>query len=169
MPWLHSLRAGDDAGLCTVGASHFLSTSPLLQQWRWAVRRRTTHSISSFRSMHSAIFDEKTSECCTVCNCLGYCTSRSHDQRSSLVKRSFADFRISAKEKGCLYCDVALQSFMLLRFLNTTMQVELVTYPESPTELHSLANRGAYDVVEIYPSSGKLGCLVEIFYNSSCN
>jgi hypothetical protein len=124
---------------------------------------RTTHLISSFRSMHSVIPDEKTSGCCTVCNCLGYCTSRPHDQRPSLVKRSFDDFEISsAKGKGCHFCDVTLQSFMLLRFLDTAARVELLFYPESPTELHSLARRDAYDVVEIYPSSGKLHCLLEV-------
>jgi hypothetical protein len=50
---------------------------------------------------------------------------------------------------------VTLQSFMLLRSVDVAAQVELLFYTDSPTELHSLASRDEYDVVEIYPNSGK--------------
>jgi|TARA_R110002003_G_scaffold126_34_gene11748 hypothetical protein len=43
---------------------------------------------------------------------------------------------------------------MLLQTVEIGMRAELLLYPQSPTELHSLANKDVYDVVEIYPYSG---------------
>lgn len=103
---------------------------------------------------------EDTALCCPVCWCLGYCAKQQqhHDgskgQRLIVIRdRSYDDFGVSAKQ-GCTFCDATLQSFMLLQSVEVGMPLELVIYAQSPTELHSLARKGVYDVVEIYPSSG---------------
>lgn len=96
---------------------------------------------------------------CSVCNCLGFDLTRDRvvPQRSSLTvlrDRCFEDFDRSAT-RGCGFCDIVAQSFLLLQFVIPGMQVELILYPQSPAELHSLANKDIYDVVEIYPYSGR--------------
>jgi hypothetical protein len=56
---------------------------------------------------------------------------------------------------GCYFCDVVMQSFMLLQDVEKGMSVELALWPRSPVELHSLANKDVYDAVEIYPCPSK--------------
>jgi hypothetical protein len=58
---------------------------------------------------------------------------------------------------------------MLLQFVDLAARVELLLYSDSPTELHSLTNKDAYDLVEIYPSSGKPTSLVQNFSKDSWN
>lgn len=102
---------------------------------------------------------------CSVCNSLGYGAKRDRDTPSltTLADRSFDDFKLSALQ-GCSFCDLTLQSFMLLQYVDTTTPVELLFYSNSPTELHSLADRDVYDVVEIYPCSGELRHLYIVSY-----
>ncbi|KAH5741123.1 hypothetical protein HBI18_042470 [Parastagonospora nodorum] len=95
--------------------------------------------------------------CCPTCNCLGYCAAQSQSPSFKILsKRSFHDFQTSSLQ-GCAFCDVALQSCMLFQFVEAETQVEVLIYAQSPTELHSRANRDAQDIVEIYPSSSGTG------------
>jgi hypothetical protein len=103
--------------------------------------------------------DKRTSVCCSICNCLGYCAKRNHGEvhrpkLTILADRSFEDFKISALQ-GCHFCDVTMQAFQLLQSVEFGAQVELLLYAQSPTELHSVANKGEYDVVEIYTCPSK--------------
>ncbi|KAG9201944.1 hypothetical protein G6514_005139 [Epicoccum nigrum] len=104
----------------------------------------------------SAGYDMDESKCCPVCNCLGYCAEQNSSDvtRPSLKvisPRTLSDFEASAKEDGCRYCDYAFQSFLLLGSESDNPTVELLCYPDSPTELHSATNEEGCDVVEIYP------------------
>lgn len=111
----------------------------------------------NYFGMGAGYTKEMTSYCCRVCNCLGYCVDNNHEKThySSLKvipNCRFDDFESSAN-RGCLFCAFVLQSFVLLQSqqVGRSTPVELLLYPDSPAELHSLADEDVYDVVEIYP------------------
>ncbi|KAJ8112944.1 hypothetical protein OPT61_g4808 [Boeremia exigua] len=95
---------------------------------------------------------------CPQCNNLGHCHAR-HEERffhagvRILSKRSFDEFARSAAQ-GCVFCDAVAQSFALLRGVEPGMRVELLLYPDSPAEVHSLVNRLYGDAVEVYAECG---------------
>lgn len=104
--------------------------------------------------------DMKADVFCTICNCLGFFHKRDHDQlrRPGLIvlaNRSFDEFSKSAK-RGCCFCDVVQQSFLLLQYVDAEMRVKLLLYAQSPAELHASANEDVHEVVEIYSCSSKL-------------
>lgn len=109
--------------------------------------------------MGNPLLEKTTVVCCASCNCFGYSLSlhQGAPHRSSLTvlgKRSFDDFELSATQ-GCCFCDMILQSFMMFKYIETGMQVDLLLYPQSPAELHSMSRNDLYDVVEIYACSSK--------------
>jgi hypothetical protein len=158
-------------GLCT--AVHFYQQFELPTTFYRLIAKAFSSdkgpSLPRIRTMVGPHTDEKASMCCSTCNCLGFCSAKRANGTHSkpglkiLTNRSFNDFEISATE-GCHFCDVTYQSFPLLRSLGSDLQVELLMYPQSPTEIHNRSNGGAYDVVEIYPCSSKhfplLKCIV---------
>lgn len=123
--------------------------------------------------MSLSFTDENTNAWCSTCRRLGYCAERYHDDvhrpsQMVVADRSFEDFKVSARN-GCHFCDIILQSFMLLQTVESGMQVELVLYSQSPNELHSLANGETSDVVEIYPCSGESKLFSVFFRMNSCS
>ncbi|KAH8719331.1 heterokaryon incompatibility protein-domain-containing protein [Phaeosphaeriaceae sp. PMI808] len=101
--------------------------------------------------------DEKANMCCPTCNCLGYCTFRSNEAHNPpnvkrLANRSFNDFEISSQQ-GCSFCDVTLQSFLLLHSVEPNSRVDLLLYRKSPAEIQSTSRDDPYNVVEIYAQS----------------
>lgn len=154
---LHSLEPVKRPG-CAAALQVQISLSYVTRAFRKTPERRRTPLLFCLCDMSLRLTNKHTGVCCSLCQCLGYCDTRNHGElhRPSLTvlsRRSFDQFRISATQ-GCLFCDVALQSFMLLQTVEIGMRAELLLYPQSPTELHSLANKDVYDVVEIYPYSG---------------
>ena len=112
---------------------------------------------------YAGLVDKNKHAWCSTCMSLGYLYERGHDQprRPSpivLRDRSFDDFNKSA-DRGCPFCDIVLQSFMLLDFVTPEMQVKLLLYADSPAELHGPGWAGFSEVIEIYPCSGKLALL----------
>jgi len=111
------------------------------------------------RDRRLELVDGTADVCCPTCSSLGYLYTRDHDEthRRSLIvvsNRSFDDFRTSAVQ-GCFFCDLVLQSFLLLQYVTAEMRVELLLYPDSPAELHSSDEQGFHEIVEIYPCSSK--------------
>jgi len=107
--------------------------------------------------MSLELVDETADVCCLTCSSLGYLYALDHDkirrpELTVLPGLSFNDFCISA-ERGCFFCDVVLQSFLLLQFVTEEMRVELLLYADSPVELHSSGEKDFHEVVEIYPCS----------------
>lgn len=103
---------------------------------------------------------------CPTCMCLGYSNRGSHQNLrpqtpTVLPGRSYHDFKGSA-ERGCFFCDVVLQSFLLLQNVAPEMRVELVLYAESPAELHAPGWKSFHEVVEIYPCSSKFTSLASL-------
>jgi hypothetical protein len=98
---------------------------------------------------------QNTIECCSTCCCLGYRAENVRTRLKAVSDRSFEDFELSAKQNGCSYCAVALQSFLLFENIVSNMQVELLMYPSSPTEMHSRVREGQSEVLEIYPCPSK--------------
>jgi hypothetical protein len=72
-----------------------------------------------------------------------------------LSDRSFEDFELSANQTGCFYCAIALQTFLLFEIVVANMKVDLLLYPNSPTEMHSMPKEGQSEVLEIYPCASK--------------
>jgi hypothetical protein len=106
---------------------------------------------------------KNTIECCSTCGGLGYYAEDVQTRLKVLSDRSFDGFELSAKN-GCSHCAVALQSFLLFENIVSNMQVELLLYPKSPTEMHSRAGKGQSEVLEIYPCPSKhiLAALVSV-------
>jgi hypothetical protein len=98
---------------------------------------------------------QNTTECCSTCGSLGYSAKDVQTRQKALSDRSFDVFELSANKNGCPYCAVALQSFLLFENIVSNMQVELLLYPNSSTEMHSRAGKGQSEVLEIYPCSSK--------------
>lgn len=97
--------------------------------------------------------------CCAICDCLGYCSKRDNDKlrlsgSKVLSGRSFEECRLSF-ESGCGFCGLAVQASALLRSAGLNPLLEILLYPQAPTEIHSLSIDENYDVVEVYPSSGR--------------
>jgi hypothetical protein len=97
-------------------------------------------------------FDQNMILCCPICNCLGYCAGGLRSSLKVLPDRSFNEIDSSAKQ-GCWFCDLAVQSFMMLLRVESEPRVELLVYPDSPTEIHSISGNLPGDVLEIYPCS----------------
>jgi hypothetical protein len=92
---------------------------------------------------------------CSTCSCLGYFGAEVRTRLEVVSHRNFKDFEFSANEEGCSYCAVALQCFALFRTIVSNLQVELLLYPNSPTEMHSKPEEGQSEVLEIYPCPSK--------------
>jgi hypothetical protein len=71
-----------------------------------------------------------------------------------LPDRSLSDFDSSAR-LGYPFCDLAVQSFMMLPYIVAEPRVDLLVYQDSPTEMHSMSEDHAGGVLEIYPCSSK--------------
>lgn len=104
---------------------------------------------------------------CSTCMRFGYFDKGSHQklhrQRPTVLPdRSYDDFKKSSM-RGCPFCDVVLQSFMLLQGVTPEMRVELLLYAESPVELHMSGQKESPEVVEIYPCSSRFASVEESF------
>jgi hypothetical protein len=102
-----------------------------------------------------APIDRNAIPCCSTCCCLGFRTGKVRARLRALSGRSFEGFELSANHQGCSYCAVALQSFLLFKEIVSNMQVELLLYPNSPTEMHSMPTKGQSEVLEIYSCPSK--------------
>ena len=86
---------------------------------------------------------------------LGYFRKRGQDEVSCpsltvLYDRSWDDF-IKSAERGCTFCAIVSQGFLLFQFVDWNMRVELLLDPNSPAELHASVGKHLQEIVEIYP------------------
>jgi hypothetical protein len=101
------------------------------------------------------IINPSTIACCSTCCCLGYRRVEVPTRLKVLSDRSYEDFESSADQKGCPHCSVILQSFALFDKVVPNMQVDLLLYADSPTEMHTKPEEGQSEVLELYPCQGK--------------
>jgi hypothetical protein len=114
--------------------------------------------------------NQNSISCCSTCCCLGYRTAEARTRLKVVSDRSLGDFELSANQKGCSYCAIALQSLSLFKTVVPDMQVDLLLYPNSPTEMHSKSKEGQSEVLEIYPCASKhspYGLMLLIALNQS--